>query len=273
MTGRRGTRRRRRQRVQRWLARAHREAQTPPVKPPNREAPPAPTALDVSARIREALLDDAASGNQAIAHNLDVPAPRVAEIRRQLLRAHKIHRYRQRGRTHSAECWCCNPETASDPDAAPVAVPAEDAVRAALLEDPERSDSIVANLVSLTGRSSAARRQFVGQIRAELEATEEIHRYGYHRGSRRVYHLPGCWCHPQSATPWALITWAENSFTTTATYFPTREAAEAAAPTDQTFSIVDWTRPADPRPNMNEILAAGRGVMRFPYPNSGRPRR
>ena len=53
-------------------------------------------------------------------------------------------------------------------------------------------------------------------------------------------------------------------------HFPTRAAAQAHAPRDQVFTVVDRTRKARPRPSVDDVIKAGRGVLDIPYPHTSK---
>ena len=93
----------------------------------------------------------------------------------------------------------------------------------------------------------------IGRARYHLEATRVIHVY---RGGA---HSPGCWCGfiGDASGRFALVTWHMGGSYAMAPprYFPTREAAEDAAP-DDPFTIIDLHRRPRRRryPTVDELI-------------------
>jgi hypothetical protein len=70
----------------------------------------------------------------------------------------------------------------------------------------------------------------------------------------------------QCGGSWALITWTTHGdFTSRFRFFPTRAAAQAAAPADAPYTVIDRTvKPRRERLSIDEVLKAVLGSPRMP---------
>ncbi len=160
---------------------------------------------------------------------------RRERVRRQVLRAHRRTRPGSEAATAAAD------QTAR--------------VQAALRTDATLTNLEIAHAMQVSVYIAVARR-------AELERTGEIHVY---RGGA---HAPGCWCGfvGDASGRFALVTWHMSGSYAMAQprYFPTREAAEDAAP-DEVHTIIDLhRRPNRRHPTIDELIQRTRTERSHP---------
>jgi hypothetical protein len=74
---------------------------------------------------------------------------------------------------------------------------------------------------------------------------------------------------------WALVTWSKkNHIDAQFAYFASRQAALAAAPAGEPFTVVDISIPVVPLPTIFEAIREGRRpVLNIPYPSKNRRQR